>query len=270
MRFGTDADLAIAHARLLCARGRADEAAAPLECALAADADAAAVARALRGLRVALRAKERGNAEYAAGNFHQAEAEYTAALEADGASMLTTALLGNRAQARVRRGAHAEALVDLDAALARDARSLKLLLRRAACHRTLGHRALARDDYEAVRRLDPASEAAAEGVAACGGGDDAGGGGGDSGGDGGSSSGGGGESPYDVLGVARDATTDEVRAAFKRAALRWHPDRHSGGDDEARELAELNFKRINRAHAILADAGRRRQFDLGARAQDLA
>ena len=76
--------------------------------------------------------------------------------------------------------------------------------------------------------------------------------------------------PYDVLGVARDATTDEVRAAFKRAALRWHPDRHSGGDDEARELAELNFKRINRAHAILADAGRRRQFDLGARAQDLA
>ena len=268
VRFGSDADLAIAHARLLCARGRADEAAAPLECALAADADAAAVARALRGLRVAIRAKERGNAEYAAGNFHQAEAEYTAALEADGASMLTTALLGNRAQARVRRGAHAEALVDLDAALARDATALKLLLRRAACHRTLGHRALARADYEAVRRLDPASEAAAEGVAACGGGDDAGdAGGGDGGGGGG---GGGGESPYDVLGVARDATTDEVRAAFKRAALRWHPDRHSGGDDEARELAELNFKRINRAHAILADAGRRRQFDLGARAQDLA
>ena len=85
VRFGSDADLAIAHARLLCARGRADEAAAPLECALAADADAAAVARALRGLRVAIRAKERGNAEYAAGNFHQAEAEYTAALEADGA-----------------------------------------------------------------------------------------------------------------------------------------------------------------------------------------
>ena len=37
-----------------------------------------------------------------------------------------------------------------------------------------------------------------------------------------------------------------------------------------RERAELNFNRSNRAPAILADAGRRRQFDLGARAQDLA
>ena len=67
------------------------------------------------------------------------------------------------------------------------------------------------------------------------------------------------------------ATRRPTRYACRlRAALRWHPDRHSGGDDEARELAELNFKRINRAHAILADAGCRRQFDLGARAQDLA
>ena len=73
-----------------------------------------------------------------------------------------------------------------------------------------------------------------------------------------------------MLGVRRDASLADIKRAFRRLALRWHPDRHSGGDDEARELAELNFKRINRAHAILADAGRRRQFDLGARAQDLA
>ena len=76
--------------------------------------------------------------------------------------------------------------------------------------------------------------------------------------------------PYSVLGVRPGASADEIKKAYRAEALRWHPDRHSGGDDEARELAELNFKRINRAHAILADAGRRRQFDLGARAQDLA
>lgn len=58
--------------------------------------------------------------------------------------------------------------------------------------------------------------------------------------------------PYETLGVARDATADQVRAAHRRAAKLHHPDR--GGDAEV-------FNRIQRAFDILRDPDKRRIFD---------
>jgi len=45
--------------------------------------------------------------------------------------------------------------------------------------------------------------------------------------------------PFAVLGVAPDASGEEVAAAYKRLAKRWHPDR-AGGEDAARRMAEIN------------------------------
>ncbi|HEX8101627.1 MAG TPA: J domain-containing protein [Solirubrobacteraceae bacterium] len=55
--------------------------------------------------------------------------------------------------------------------------------------------------------------------------------------------------PFDVLGVAPGAPPDELAAAYRRAAKRWHPDR-GGGEDAQRRMAE-----INAAYDLLRDGG---------------
>jgi hypothetical protein len=58
--------------------------------------------------------------------------------------------------------------------------------------------------------------------------------------------------PYDVLGVQRDADALEIRRAYKRAALRCHPDRGGSAAD---------FEAVNEAFSVLSDDSRKRQYD---------
>lgn len=57
---------------------------------------------------------------------------------------------------------------------------------------------------------------------------------------------------YEVLGVNRDASPDEIKKAFRRAATQHHPDR--GGDEE-------KFKEINEAYEVLKDDQKRKRYD---------
>jgi len=59
--------------------------------------------------------------------------------------------------------------------------------------------------------------------------------------------------PYEVLGVASDASDEEIKKAFKKLAVEWHPDRHEG--DPA---AEERFKEINAAYQEISTADKRR------------
>jgi molecular chaperone DnaJ len=61
---------------------------------------------------------------------------------------------------------------------------------------------------------------------------------------------------YDVLEVARDATDGEIKKAFRRLALKFHPDKNPG--DRA---AEERFKECNEAYAILSDPDKRAAYD---------
>jgi molecular chaperone DnaJ len=61
---------------------------------------------------------------------------------------------------------------------------------------------------------------------------------------------------YDVLGVSRLASDEELKKAYRKLALRYHPDKNPG-DREAEE----RFKEIGEAYAILCDAERRAQYD---------
>jgi hypothetical protein len=73
---------------------------------------------------------------------------------------------------------------------------------------------------------------------------------------------------YEVLGVARGASTAEVRRAYVALARRHHPDQHAG-DRAAQARAEQEMRRINAAWEVLRDAERRRRYDAeldGARA----
>ena len=60
---------------------------------------------------------------------------------------------------------------------------------------------------------------------------------------------------YDVLGVPRNAPEDEIRRAYRRKAMDYHPDRNK------RPEAEQQFKEVNEAYHVLADAEKRTQYD---------
>ena len=64
--------------------------------------------------------------------------------------------------------------------------------------------------------------------------------------------------PYSVLGVAKTASADEIRKAYRRLAKQNHPDLHPGDKD-----AEARFKEISAAHSLLSDAEQRKRYDAG-------
>ena len=61
---------------------------------------------------------------------------------------------------------------------------------------------------------------------------------------------------YDLLGVSKTATEEDIKKAYRKLALKYHPDRNPGNKE-----AEEKFKQINEAYAVLSDPEKRKQFD---------
>jgi tetratricopeptide (TPR) repeat protein len=278
-RAPADELVGLALARVYARRGKLDESEVRLrELVRAAPGEGGRPARALRGLRAALERKAEGNEAYRRGEHERAAAAYAEALELDVEGCLRPTLLANRAQARLQGGRPAEALRDVDEACTLDSENAKLLLRRAACHVALRQPRQAYADFEGVLALEPREPtslayleahpelrygAAREGS------------GGDGGDDADAFSGGGPRpepqiDPYSVLGLPRDADAAAVKAAYRKLALRWHPDRHLDAGEEQQLEAEFEFRRLNAAQRVLSDSVKKRTYDLGGTVPDLA
>lgn len=61
---------------------------------------------------------------------------------------------------------------------------------------------------------------------------------------------------YEILGVKKSASDADVKSAYRKLAMKWHPDKHKGDKE-----VEKKFKEINQAYEILSDKQKRQQYD---------
>ncbi len=66
---------------------------------------------------------------------------------------------------------------------------------------------------------------------------------------------------YDVLGVARDASPDDIKKAYRKLAVQHHPDKNKGD-----AKSEAKFKEASEAYAVLGEPAERRKYDMTSRA----
>src|SRR3990172_3271960 len=64
------------------------------------------------------------------------------------------------------------------------------------------------------------------------------------------------EDYYKTLGVAKDASSEEIKKVYRKLALKYHPDKNPGNKE-----AEEKFKKISEAYAVLSDSGKRQEYD---------
>lgn len=62
---------------------------------------------------------------------------------------------------------------------------------------------------------------------------------------------------YDVLGVSKSASADEIKKAYRKKAMQYHPDRNRGD-----ATAEKKFKEVNEAYGVLSDPQKKKQYDM--------
>ncbi|MDR2636436.1 MAG: molecular chaperone DnaJ [Mycoplasmataceae bacterium] len=60
---------------------------------------------------------------------------------------------------------------------------------------------------------------------------------------------------YEVLGISKNASQDDIKRAFRKKAMEYHPDRNKAAD------AEAKFKEVNEAYEVLSDQQKRQQYD---------
>ena len=68
---------------------------------------------------------------------------------------------------------------------------------------------------------------------------------------------------YKILNVDKNANEKEIKKAYRLGAMKWHPDKHSSGTEEVQKQAEVEYKEVGEAYAILGDEKKKGMYDAG-------
>ncbi len=66
---------------------------------------------------------------------------------------------------------------------------------------------------------------------------------------------------YKILGVDKNASEDEIKKAYRKEALKWHPDRHVNDSEAKKKEAEEKFKEVAEAYDVLTDPEKKQMYD---------
>jgi molecular chaperone DnaJ len=66
---------------------------------------------------------------------------------------------------------------------------------------------------------------------------------------------------YEVLGLQKGASDDDIKKAYRKMAVKWHPDKWQQASDAEKKKAEENFKEVAEAYEVLSDANKRARYD---------
>ena len=66
---------------------------------------------------------------------------------------------------------------------------------------------------------------------------------------------------YEILGISRNADDTEIKKAYKRLALKYHPDRQGNKSDKEKKEAEEKFKEVSWAYDILSNPEKKQRYD---------
>jgi DnaJ family protein C protein 7 len=74
---------------------------------------------------------------------------------------------------------------------------------------------------------------------------------------------------YAILGVRQTATEAEIKTAYRKAALKYHPDKHASKTEAEKSEAEQMFKSVNEAYEVLSNPEKKQRYDSGIEVEDL-
>jgi len=191
--------------------------------------------------------KEAGNNAFRTRKYTEALELYTKALNIDPLNKTTNSkLYCNRATVNSKLGKNTECIDDCSQAIELDPSYLKAYLRRAKCYMDTEKYEEAVRDYEKILKLDHSQEnrrllkeAKLELKKSKR------------------------KNYYKILGVEKTADDSEIKKAYRKEALKHHPDRHAGADEATKKAEEVLFKEVGEAYNVLSDKEKRNRYDNG-------
>ncbi|MCJ1369373.1 hypothetical protein MMC20_000584 [Loxospora ochrophaea] len=238
-----DPEALVLRGRALYAQGDNDKALQHFRQALSCDPDFKDAVKYLRMVQKLDRMKEEGNAAFKAGRYQQAVDVYGQALEVDPFNKGTNSkLLQNRAMASIKLKDYKSAISDSTRALQLDPTYLKARKTKARAFGESGDWQAAVNEYKSIAESNPSEPGIAKEIRTA-------------------------ELElkkskrkdyYKILGVDKDAGDNDIKKAYRKLAIVWHPDKNPDNEEAAEK-----FKEIGEAYETLSDSAKRQRYDSG-------
>ena len=229
-----DPEALVLRGRVLYGQGDSDKATQFFRMAISCDPDFKDAIKWLRIVQKLDRMKEEGNVEFKAGRLQSAVQKYSAALEIDPTNRnMNAKLLQNRAQCKIKLKQYAGAIADAESAVGLDPSYTKARKTKANALGQSGKWEDSVREWKSIQELDPEDRTIPKEIRKA-------------------------ELEfkksqrkdyYQILGVEKDAGPEDIKRAYRKMAVKLHPDKNPGD-----EQAEAKFKDLSEAYETLSDA----------------